>query len=147
MWRRKASDTFPRLKSGPKVDGRLKLRSETPFVRECRKALCNLPGSSDLFVSRKQLYRNLVVDQLGWSMEEVRSHWNWAPGSGFLNNSEFLLTWRLARNALSLFGLNYETSLADIPDCPRCSSGLGETAEYAFYYCERVRPFWNHVSE
>ena len=36
----------------------------------------------------------------GWTAEEVRSHWNWAPGSGFLNNSEFLLSWRLARNAL-----------------------------------------------
>ena len=34
-----------------------------------------------------------------------------------------------------------------MPDCPRCSSGLEETAEHAFYYCERVRPFWDHVGE
>ena len=34
-----------------------------------------------------------------------------------------------------------------MPDCPRCSSGLEETALHAFYYCERVRPFWSHVEE
>ena len=32
-------------------------------------------------------------------------------------------------------------------DCSRCGSDLEETAEYAFYYCEQVRPFWNHVRE
>ena len=32
-------------------------------------------------------------------------------------------------------------------DCPRCGSGLEETAEHAFYYCERVHPFWDHVGE
>ena len=32
-----------------------------------------------------------------------------------------------------------------MPDCAR--SGLEETAEHAFYYCERVRPFWDHVGE
>ena len=54
MWRRKASDTFPRLKSD--------LSGDVPFVRECHKALRNLPGSSDLSRPRKELYRNLVVD-------------------------------------------------------------------------------------
>ena len=82
----------------------------------------------------------------GWTAEEIRSHWNWALGSSFLNN-EFSLTWRLVRNALSLRGLNFKAGLADMPDCPRCSSGLEETAEHAFYYCERVRPFWDHVGE
>ena len=33
------------------------------------------------------------------------------------------------------------------PDCPRCGSGLEEMAEHAFYNCERVRPFWDHVGE
>ena len=33
-----------------------------------------------------------------------------------------------------------------MPDCSRCSSGLEETAEHA-YYCEWVRPFWDHVGE
>ena len=128
---------------------------EALFVRECRKALRNLLGSSDLSWPRKELYRELVVgsasdplsEQHGWTAEEIRSHWNWAPGSSFLNNSEFSLTWRLVRNALSLRGLNFKAGLADMPDCPRCGSGLEETAEHAFYYCERVRPFWDHVGE
>ena len=53
----------------------------------------------------------------------------------------------LAQNALPLFGLNYKARLADIPDCPRCGSGSEETAEHAFYYYKRVRPFWYHVGE
>ena len=32
-------------------------------------------------------------------------------------------------------------------NCPHCGSGLEETAEDAFYYCQRARPFWNHVGE
>ena len=88
-----------------------------------------------------------LSERRGWTVEEIRSHWNWAPGSSFLNNSKFSLTWRLARNALPLLGLNYKAGLADMPNCPRCGSGLEETAEHAFYYCERVRPFWDHVGE
>ena len=34
-----------------------------------------------------------------------------------------------------------------MPDCPRYKSSLKETAEHAFYNCERVRQFWNHVRE
>ena len=64
-----------------------------------------------------------------------------------MNNSEFSLTWRLVRNALPLAGLNYKAGLADIPDCARCGSGLEKTSELAFYCCERVRPFWDHVGE
>ena len=75
-----------------------------------------------------------LSERHGWTAGEIRSHWNWAPGSSFLNNSEFSLTWRLVRNALSLRGLN-------------CGSGLEETAEHAFYYCEQVCPFWDHVGE
>ena len=37
--------------------------------------------------------------------------------------------------------------MADIPDCPRCGSVLEETTLHAFYYCERVHPFWSHVGE
>ena len=155
VWRLKASRTFPRLKSDPKAEDRRRLLGETLFVRECRMALRNLLGSSDLSRPRKELYRELVVgsasdplsERRGWTMEEIHSHWNWAPGSSFLNNSKFSLTWRLVRNALPLVGLNYKAGLADMPDCARCSSGLEETAEHAFYYCERVRPFWDHVGE
>ena len=82
VWRQKASDSFLRFKSDPKVEGRLKLRGEALFVRECRKALRNLFGSNDLSQSRNELYQEVVVgfasdplvDQLGSSMEEVRSH-------------------------------------------------------------------------
>ena len=108
------------------------------FVRECRKALRNLLGSSDLSWPRKELYRELVVgaasdplsERRGWTAEEIRSHWNWAPGSSFLNNSKFSLTWRLVQNGLPLAGLNYKAGLADIPDCTRCASGLEEFARF-----------------
>ena len=75
-----------------------------------------------------------------WTAEEIRSHW--APDSSFLNNSDFSLTRRLARNALPLLGLNFRAGLADMSDCARCGTGLEETAEHAFYNSERVRPFW-----
>ena len=80
-------------------------------------------------------------------MEEICLHWNWAPGSGFLNNSEFSLTWQLAQNTLPFFALNYKVGLVDMSSCPHCCSDLEEMAEHAFYYCERVCPFWNHVGE
>ena len=154
-WRQKVRKTIPRFMSDPKAKGRHKRRSEAPFARECCQALCNLPGSSDLSRSWKQLYQELLVastsdplmDRLGWSMEEVRSHWNWAPGSSFLNNSEFSLTWQLAPNALLLLSLNYRACLADLSDCPCCGSGIEEMAEHAFYNCEWVHPFWDHVGE
>ena len=155
VWRRKASWTFPRLKSDPKAEGRRKPLGETLFVRECRTVLRNLLWSSDRSWPRQELYRELVVgsasdplsERHSWTAEEIRSHWNWAPGSSFLNNSEFSLTRRLAWNALPLLGLNYKAGLADMPDCARCASGLEETAEHAFYYCQRVRPFWVHVED
>ena len=138
VWRLKARRTFP------KAEGRRRPLGETLFLRECRTALRHLLGSSDLSRPRKELYRELVVgsasdplsERRGWTTEEIRSHWNWAPGSSFLNNSEFSLTWLLVRNALPLVGLNYKAGLADMPDCARCGSGLEETAEHAFYYCE-----------
>ena len=88
-----------------------------------------------------------LSEQRGWTAEEIHSHWNWVPGSGFLNNYEFSLTWRLIQNALPLLGLNYKVGLADIPDCARGGSSLEETAEHAFYYCERVRLFWDRIGE
>ena len=88
-----------------------------------------------------------LVEQFGWSAEEIHSQWNWAPGSGFLNNSEFSLTWWLARNALALNDWAYRACIAEMPDCPHCGSGLEETALQAFYYCEQVCPFWGHIEE
>ena len=34
-----------------------------------------------------------------------------------------------------------------MPNCTSCGSGLEETAEHTFYYCEFVRSFWDHVGE
>ena len=108
--------------------------SEALFACECCKALHNLPGSSDLSWSRKELYWELVVgsalnhlmERLSWSLEEFRYQWNWAPGLGFLNNFEFSLIWRLARNALPLADWAFKADLADMPDCLRCGSVLEE---------------------
>ena len=83
MWRRKASMTFPRLQSDPKAESRRWSMGEKPFVRECRKALRNLPGSSDLLQSPKKLYQELVVGSVSdplserhcWTAEEVRVSW------------------------------------------------------------------------
>ena len=106
VWGRKASRTLPCLKSDSNAEGRRKPLDEALFDRECRKALRNLLGSSDLSRPRKGLYRELMVgcdplsERRGWTTEEIRSHWNWAPGSSFLNNSEFSLTWLL-------FGMRY----------------------------------------
>ena len=154
VWSLKVRVAFPDLGLCPSVEGRHRPRDEPPFVIECRRALRNFPRSSDLSWTRKELYRGLVVgsaldplvERLGWSAEEIRSQWNWAPGSVFLNN-EFSLTWRLARNALALNDWAYRACLADMPDCACCGSGLEETALHAFYNCERVRPLWSHVEE
>ena len=94
VWRQKVCRTFPRLKSDQKAQGRRQPMGETPFFRECRVTLRNLPESSDLSWPRKQLYRELGVETAseplserhGWTAEEVYSHWNWAPVSSFLNN-------------------------------------------------------------
>ena len=56
---------------------------------------------TDISPSGNELYRDLVVgsasdplmDRFSWSMEEVCSHWNWTPVSGFLKKEEeFSLT-------------------------------------------------------
>ena len=86
-----------------------------------------------------------LVEWLGWSLEEIRSQWNWASVSSFLNNSEFSLTWRLASNALPFRDWAFKAGLADMLDYPRCGKGGEETALHAFYYCAQVRPFWSHM--
>ena len=155
VWGHKVRDVFPRLKSNLKAEARRRPGNETPVVRECRRALHKLPWSSDLSQSRKEQYRELVEGsaadplekRLGWSFEEIRSQWNWTPGTSILNNSEFSLTWRLARNALALNDWAYRACISDKPDCLRCGSGLEETALHAFFYRERLRPFWSYVGE
>ena len=115
-------------------------------AHKCRMACWNLPGSSDLSWPQKKLYWELMVSStldhlvewLGWSQEEIRSQWNWVPGSSFLNNSEFSLTWQLAQNVLPFNNWDFKAYLADMPDCPHCGSGLEEMALHTFYYCDWV---------
>ena len=155
VWGQKVKKAFPHLKFNPKAESCHRLRGEALFFTKCCKALRNLLGSSDLSWSRKELYRELVVGItsdplekcLGWSLDEIRSQWNWAPGSGFLNNSEFSLTWQLARNMFPLNGWALKVGLADITDCNCCGSGLEETALHAFYYCEWVCQFCSYIGE
>ena len=93
--------------SNPKAESCRRPRSEAPFFAESHKAFHNLQWSSDLRGSRKELYHELVVgtasdllgERLGWSLDEIRPQWNRVPGLDFLNNSEFSVTWWLARNA------------------------------------------------
>jgi len=149
-WSSRIRAVFPDLKLRSR-----KIRRTERFLSECRDALRRLPGSSDVSWPRRALYRALVegsfsdplVERHGSSLEEVRSQWNWAPGAGFMNNSEFSLTWRLARNALPLASVQYKANCADFPSCHRCSSDLEETAEHAFFHCDKVRPFWEYVNE
>ena len=154
VWGLKVRNAFSRLRSNPSAESRRRPRDEAQFVFECRRAICNLSWSGDLSQSRKEPYRGLVVGsvsdplvkRLDWSLEEIFSQWNWAPGSSFLNN-ELSLTWRLGRNALALNDWAYRTCIIDMPDCPHCGSRIEETALHAICYCERVRPFWSHVVE
>ena len=130
VWGQKMRDIFPRLESDPETGGRCKPKGAVPFTRECRKAISKLPRSSDLSQSRKELYRELVlgsvsdplVEWLSGSLEEIRSQRNWVSGSGFLNNSEFSLTWWFARNTLPLADWAFKAGLADMPDCLRVMS-------------------------
>ena len=129
-------EAFPCLRSNPEAEGRCRLRDGTLFFNEYQRAIQNLPRSSDLSWSRKKLYCGLVEGsvldplkkQLGWSLGEIHSQWIWAPGSRFLNNSKFSLTWWLAQKALALNDWAYRVCLADMPDCLRCGSGLEKTA-------------------
>ena len=47
----KVMNAFPRLRSNPEVEGHCRLRDEALFACECRRTICNLPQSSDLFQS------------------------------------------------------------------------------------------------
>ena len=94
VWGRKVKTDFSRLKFNRKAESCRKPSREAPFFTECRKALRNLAGSSDLSQSSEELYREYVVgsasdplgERFGRSLDKIRSQWNWAPGSDFLNN-------------------------------------------------------------
>ena len=53
----------------------------------------------------------------------------------------------LVRNTMPLLVLNFRAGLANMPDCACYGSGLEETAEHSFSFCQRICPFWDHVGE
>ena len=61
VWSLKVGVAFPDLRLCPKAEGHRRSKDEPPFVIECRGALRNLPRSSDLSCTRKEVYRRLVV--------------------------------------------------------------------------------------
>ena len=65
------------------------------------------------------------MERFGWLLEEIRSQWNWAPGSSFLNNPEFSLNWPQT-------DWSFKAGLADMPNCLCRGSGQEETALHAF---------------
>ena len=154
-WMLLVNNAFPRLWESHEAEAKRRPHGESRFLSECRWALRKLPEFSDCSWPRRALYREIVegaesdplVERLGLSLVEVRSQWRWAPGSGFLSNSEFSLTWRLARNALPLANVLYKADSAAMPFCTRCDSGLDETAKHAFFYCSKVHPLWKYVNE
>ena len=139
VWRREASRTFPRLKLDPKVEGRCKPMGGTPFVHECQVTLRNLPGSSDLSRPWKELYRVLMDPQRASRLDGEGGCQDRAPWTTLSSRSpgDFHGTCYL---------FSAWTSEQAWQTCP-IGSGLEKTAEYAFYYCKRVRPFWDHVRE
>ena len=67
VWRQKASDTFPHLKSNPKTEDRHWPMGEALFVRECLPTIPKLLESSDFSRLRKELYQELVLRTLSES--------------------------------------------------------------------------------
>ena len=138
MSEQKVRDVFSHLESNPEAEGRRKPKGATHLAASAERPSVNFL-SPVTFFGLKELYQELVVsstsdplvERLGWSLEEICSQWNWAPGSGFLNISEFSLTRRLARNALPL------VDWAFMPDCLHCGSGQEEMALHAFYFCKQ----------
>ena len=110
MWRRKTSRTFPRRQSDPKAEGRRKPMGEALFVRECRTALRNLPGSSDLSRPRKELYRELVVGSASEPLSERR-------GAARLDGREDLLPLELGARIELIEQLRVLAYLATYSEC------------------------------
>ena len=141
------ADPCQRTRCG--VEGQRKQKGEAPFVRDCRKAHRNLPGSSDLSRPRKERsgfsielrFRSTrgsarLVDEGGWLALELGARFGLLCSPAGLYRTHYPFSVWITK-----------WSLADMPDCPCCGSGLEETAEHAFYYSKLVRPIWNHIEE
>ena len=108
----KIRDAFSKLNSQLEAEERHKPWVEALYLRESRRALRELPRSSDISRPRKILYRAVVEESasdsleewLSFSLEEIHSQWSWAQWLSYLNNPEFSLIWRSAQNALPFAG-------------------------------------------
>ena len=155
VWGRKVRHVFPHLVSNSKAKCRCKPKGEALFVCECCKALHKpswvqrpfsvlkgtLSGVGSGFHFRSSQGAAWLVTGGGLLSIELDARF------GFLNNSQFSLSWQLTQNALLLANWSFKAALADMPDCLCCPNGLEQTALHAFYYCELVCPFWSHVGE
>ena len=150
FWGQRVGALFPRLYTHPGVESRRRPR-ESRFHRECRLALARMPRSSDLLTPRQELYHGLVEgsvsdtkkDRLGRTKHEIRLFWSWAPGSDYLDNSEFSLTWKVAHNGCALKDRDAKVDKTS-DRCVRCRQEK-ETVEHAFFYCDNVTPLWRYV--
>ena len=151
VWRRKVRRTSSQTQ-GPKVDVSwwakhcLSMNAIRPFI--------NFLGSVTFHGLGKTVSGTSGGFHFGPSLRAA-----WLDGGGcplplelgarfwLLEQFRVLATWRLAWNALSILCLDFKAGLADMPACPHCISGLEEMAEHAFYYCEWVCPFWDHIRE
>ena len=61
---------FPRRRFNPKAESRRRPKDETRFSIECRRALRNLPRSSDLSWPRRKLYHGLVEGSVSDRLEK-----------------------------------------------------------------------------
>ena len=71
VWGQKVKKAFRRLKFNPKAESYQRPSGEALFFAEWRKALRNLPVSSDLLRSTKELHWELAVDTASDPLEEL----------------------------------------------------------------------------
>ena len=109
VWRREASRTFPRLQSDPGAEGRREPLSEALFVRECRRALRGLLGSSELSRPQKELYRELVVGSASHPLSERRG-WRRSALTGIGRQDRASRTTPSSRSPGDLFEMRYPLS-------------------------------------
>ena len=154
LWGQKVGALFPRLYTHPGVESRRRPRYESEFLRECRLALGRMPAFCDLSTPRRILYHRLVEGsandnlekRLGYWKPEIYCHWSWAPGAGYLDNSEFSLTWRVARNLCPLRDRDAKVDKEISDRCVRCLTEK-ESVEHAFFRCDNVRLLWRYVDQ
>ena len=158
-WAHKVFSCFPLLGASLTAECRRRPRGESLFIHECRDALRGAVGflsrSSDLTrLVRRALYHALVevgVEDPLWKRLDVTRQegfflFRWAPGSRYLTNYEFSLTWCLIRGVVRFNDWLYDKEYVDSPACARCNSGLEETAEHALFHCSKVHSLWQAVN-